>query len=102
MTHSTPAADCREALEVGSDFTAEVTFYDVILFGNQIGKLIEFLLIEVTGTAVRIKTGFIYNGLGTCGPEAIDVAKRVNELFVGWNVDSKYTRHGTVVLIERY
>ena len=93
MANATPAANRNEALKVGSDLTTEVTFNDVLFVCYNVSELVQLFFAKVAGTAIRIKTGFGYDGLRTCRTNTVDVAKRVFELLVSRDVDSKDTWH---------
>ena len=68
----------------GSDFFASATE----LSQNNGYELVKFFFAEFTRAAIRIESGFVNDGLCAGGSNAIDITKRVNELFIGRDVDS--------------
>ena len=89
MTEATVATDGLESFEIAGDFTTKVTLDHPLVIGDAVENFIQLLFVEIARTHVCVEAGFGVDLIGPLGTDAVDVAKRIGELFLRWNINTK-------------
>ena len=89
MADSTVALDGLEALEVTTDFPAQVTLNEDAFLDDGFGNLVQLFLVQVPCADIRIQTGILDQAISNSGPNSVDITEGIWELFVPGNFDTQ-------------
>ena len=83
MTDTAVAADLLKALDVHSNFTSQITFYDLGLFDHA-SDLLDLVIGQISDTGIRVNTGLRKDTIGRSSSNAIDIGQTYLYSFVSW------------------
>jgi hypothetical protein len=75
VADATITIDRLEALEVASDFTAEIAFNHPLVLGDNLKDLVKLLFGKIRSAHVGIEAGFKHNLVGTLWADSVDVTE---------------------------
>src|SRR5579871_2557918 len=100
VPQSTVTAKIRQALDVHRDFAPKITLDDIIAV-DDLANLNDFRLGQIADAAILTDPDFLADILGIRGTDAMNVAQRDFDAFVGRNVNPGDTGHGILLFDER-
>ena len=98
VSNTTIALDTLKTLQVQTDFTAKVTFDDILAFLDRMNDLGELLFVQVLGADAGIDACALKNDFSIGGTNAVNVTKGDLDSFLARNFNTNNTCHKKSVL----
>src|SRR5438552_14834443 len=102
MADAAITLDGLEALEVQTDFAAQVAFGDVFAVLDGVDELRQLLFVQIFGAQSRIDAGLGQDRLGIDRSDAIDITQRDFDAFIGGDIDSENAWHISLLTLTLF
>jgi hypothetical protein len=99
VADATVAVDCLEALEIGLEVAAEISFDQNLAGIDGLNDLIELFRRKIFGADIWVDAGNFQNFFGVFGPDAVNVGQGGFDAFVTGNIYSEKAWHNEVGVV---